>query len=89
LEPFETVEPNNQLVQLSEDEAAEILRVLRELTERLQAVRPALVAAAERIRCWMEFLPEQDLRGILLRRCRSFLKTVSCGWKRPASDAGR
>jgi DNA mismatch repair protein MutS2 len=49
LEPFETVEPNNQLVQLSEDEAAEILRVLRELTERLQAARPALVAAAETI----------------------------------------
>jgi len=49
LEPFETVEPNNQLVQLSEDEAAEILRVLRELTERLRAVRPALAAAAETI----------------------------------------
>jgi DNA mismatch repair protein MutS2 len=49
LEPFLTVEPNNQLVQLSEDEAAEILRVLRELTERLQAVRPALVSAAETI----------------------------------------
>jgi DNA mismatch repair protein MutS2 len=49
LEPFETVESNNQLVQLSEDEAAEILRVLRELTERLQAVRPALVSAAETI----------------------------------------
>jgi DNA mismatch repair protein MutS2 len=49
LEPFETVEPNNQLVQLSQDEAAEILRVLRELTERLQAVRLALVAAAETI----------------------------------------
>ena len=49
LEPFQTVEPNNQLVQLSEDEAAEILRVLRELTERLQAVRPALVSAAETI----------------------------------------
>jgi DNA mismatch repair protein MutS2 len=49
LEPFETVEANNQLVQLSEDEAAEILRVLRELTERLQAVHPALVAAAETI----------------------------------------
>jgi DNA mismatch repair protein MutS2 len=46
LEPFETVEPNNQLVQLSEDEAAEILRVLRELTERLRTVRPSLVAAA-------------------------------------------
>jgi DNA mismatch repair protein MutS2 len=49
LEPFETVEANNQLVQLSENEAAEILRVLRELTERLQAVRPALVVAAEKI----------------------------------------
>src|SRR6266404_565092 len=49
LEPFETVEANNQLVQLSENEAAEILRVLRELTERLQAVRPALVVAAETI----------------------------------------
>jgi DNA mismatch repair protein MutS2 len=49
LEPFETVESNNQLVQLSEDEAAEILRILRELTERLQAVRPALLKAAETI----------------------------------------
>src|SRR5713226_429117 len=49
LEPFETVESNNQLVQLGEDEAAEILRVLRDLTEKLQAVRPGLVAAAETI----------------------------------------
>jgi DNA mismatch repair protein MutS2 len=49
LEPLETVESNNQLVQLSEDEAAEILRVLRELTERLQAARPALLAAAQTI----------------------------------------
>ena len=49
LEPFETVESNNQLVQLSEDEGAEILRVLQELTERLRTVRPPLVAAAETI----------------------------------------
>src|SRR5271154_3880655 len=49
LEPFETVETNNQLVQLAEDEAAEILRILRELTERLQIVRGPLVAAAETI----------------------------------------
>lgn len=49
LEPLETLESNNQLVQLSEDEAAEILRVLRELTERLQAMRPVLVAAAQTI----------------------------------------
>src|SRR5580704_11324144 len=49
LEPFETVETNNQLVQLAEDEAAEILRILRELTERLQVIREPLLAAAETI----------------------------------------
>src|SRR5580700_10094772 len=49
LEPFETVEINNQLVQLAEDEAAEIIRILRDLTDRLQAVRDPLVAAAETI----------------------------------------
>ena len=49
LEPFETVESNNQLVQLAEDETAEILRILRELTERLQSIRGPLTAAAETI----------------------------------------
>ncbi len=49
LEPFETVETNNQLVQLAEEEAAEILRILRELTERLQVLRGPLIAAAETI----------------------------------------
>src|ERR1700680_1889949 len=49
MEPLETVETNNQLVQLREDEAAEILRILRELTERLQRVRGPLVLAAETI----------------------------------------
>src|SRR5580704_16760374 len=49
LEPFETVETNNQLVQLAEDEAAEILRILRELTERLQVIREPLVTAADTI----------------------------------------
>jgi DNA mismatch repair protein MutS2 len=49
LEPFETVEANNQLVQFAEDEAAEISRILQELTERLQILRGPLVAAAETI----------------------------------------
>jgi DNA mismatch repair protein MutS2 len=49
MEPFETVESNNQLVQLAEDEAAEILRILRELTEKLQIIRGPLAAAAETI----------------------------------------
>jgi DNA mismatch repair protein MutS2 len=46
IEPFETVEANNELIQLAEDEAAEIFRILRELTERLQSVQGPLVAAA-------------------------------------------
>ena len=49
LEPFETVETNNQLVQLAEEEAAEIVRILRELTERLQMLRGPLITAAETI----------------------------------------
>ena len=49
LEPFETVEANNQLVQLAEDETAEILRILRELTERLQLTGKPLLAAAQTI----------------------------------------
>ena len=49
MEPLETVETNNQLVQLREDEAAEIVRILRELTEKLQRVREPLVLASETI----------------------------------------
>src|SRR5690348_10519499 len=49
VEPFETVETNNQLVQLSEEEAAEIARILRELTERIRAIEGPLLAAAETI----------------------------------------
>jgi len=46
MEPLETVESNNQLVQLAEDENAEVLRILRELTEKLQTIRGPLLAAA-------------------------------------------
>ncbi len=49
LEPLETVDSNNQLVQLAEEEAAEIVRILQSLTERLQAMRTPLLAAAETI----------------------------------------
>src|SRR5271165_3338931 len=49
VEPFETVESNNQLVQLAEDEAAEIFRILKELTERLQRNLGPLQATANTI----------------------------------------
>jgi DNA mismatch repair protein MutS2 len=45
VEPFETVETNNQLVQLAEDEAAEIFRILKELTERLRGMLGPLQSA--------------------------------------------
>jgi DNA mismatch repair protein MutS2 len=46
VEPFETVEINNQLVQLAEDEAAEIFRILKELTERMRGMLGPLTVAA-------------------------------------------
>ena len=49
VEPFETVEINNQLVQLAEDEAAEILRILKELTDRLQGMLGPLQSASATI----------------------------------------
>jgi DNA mismatch repair protein MutS2 len=49
VEPFETVEINNQLVQLAEDEAAEIFRILEELTGQLRGVLGPLIAAAATI----------------------------------------
>src|SRR5712675_1635963 len=36
VEPFETIDLNNKIVQLAEDEAAEITRILVELTDRLR-----------------------------------------------------
>lgn len=49
VEPFETVETNNQLVQLAEDETAEIFRILKELTEKLQRMSGPLQAASQTI----------------------------------------
>ncbi len=45
VEPLEALELNNQLVQLAEEEATEIHRILRELTGRLAASREAIEAA--------------------------------------------
>lgn len=46
VEPLETIDLNNRLVQLGEDELAEISRILEELTERLRADRGPLQASA-------------------------------------------
>jgi DNA mismatch repair protein MutS2 len=49
LEPFESVELNNRLVQLREDETVEIARILEDLTNRVRGDRDPLVAAAAEI----------------------------------------
>lgn len=49
VEPFETIDLNNRIVQLSEDEAAEITRILSELTDRLRANLEPLRFAVETI----------------------------------------
>jgi len=46
VEPLETIELNNRLVQLAEDEAAEIARILAEFTDLLRAERGPLEFAA-------------------------------------------
>jgi DNA mismatch repair protein MutS2 len=49
VEPLEAIDLNNRLVQLGEDETAEIARILEELTERVRADRGPLEAAARAI----------------------------------------
>jgi len=49
LEPLETIALNNELVALREREAAEVQRILAELTRRLAARRAVLARAAELI----------------------------------------
>lgn len=49
VEPLEAIDLNNRLVQLSEDEVAEIARILDELTNRVRAERGPLEAAAAQL----------------------------------------
>src|ERR1700730_2329480 len=49
VEPFETIDLNNKIVQLAEDGAAEITRILLELTERLRGNLGPLRFAVETI----------------------------------------
>ncbi|HYA97600.1 MAG TPA: endonuclease MutS2, partial [Methylomirabilota bacterium] len=49
LEPLEALEANNQLVQFAEEEAAEITRILQDLTRRLQLRLAELQGAGETI----------------------------------------
>ena len=47
IEPLETIEQNNELVRLLEEEQAEVRRILLEMTRRIATQAPAIAAAAE------------------------------------------
>ena len=47
VEPLETIEQNNELVRLSEEELAEIHRILLEMTRKLGEHSPAIAAAVD------------------------------------------
>jgi DNA mismatch repair protein MutS2 len=49
VEPLETIDLNNRLVQLGDEEAAEIARILEELSERVRAEKRPLEAAVAEI----------------------------------------
>jgi DNA mismatch repair protein MutS2 len=49
VEPLETIDLNNELVRLREEEQREILRILRELTELLRSNAPRIQAAVDAI----------------------------------------
>ncbi len=46
LEPLDTIDLNNELVRLQEDEAREVLRILRELTSRLRVYAEPIAEAS-------------------------------------------
>jgi DNA mismatch repair protein MutS2 len=80
VEPFETVDLNNKIVQLAEDEAAEITRILVELTEQL---RRNLVP----LRFAIETIAELDSVFARARFAREFDCTLPQFTSEPTGDA--
>src|SRR6267142_1806143 len=80
VEPFETIDLNNKIVQLAEDEAAEITRILVELTERL---RGNLVP----LRFAIDTIAELDSVFARARFAREFDCTLPQFTSEPTGDA--
>ena len=85
VEPLETIEQNNELVRLLEEEQAEIHRILLEMTQRIGA-------QAEEIRAAVEALSELELQFAKARFAEDYncVAVRLCGADtpvRPASEA--
>ena len=73
VEPLEAIDLNNRLVQLAEDEAVEIARILAELTDRLRADRGPLESMRRiRLRISIRFSRAGDLRVSSIARTPKF-----------------
>ena len=79
VEPLETIEQNNELVRLLEEEQAEVHRILQEMTQRLGEQAPAIRAA-------MEALAELDLQFAKAHFAEDYnCVEVKFTWGQPAS----
>jgi len=65
VEPLETIEQNNELVRLLEEEQAEVHRIFVALTRQVGGYGVALVAGARCWRWWIHCRRAQDSRGIM------------------------
>jgi DNA mismatch repair protein MutS2 len=86
VEPLETIELNNELVRLTEEEAREVHRILREFTARLRLHAPAIASTtkalarlelifakaefAREFRCVVPRISSDDSRRLVLREAR-------------------
>ena len=86
VEPLETIELNNELVRLTEEEAREVHRILREFTARLRTHAPAIASTtkalarlelifakaefAREFRCVVPRISPDDRRRLSLREAR-------------------
>jgi len=86
VEPLETIELNNELVRLTEEEAREVHRILREFTARLRTHAPAIASTttalarlelifakaefAQTFNCVVPRISPDDQRRLILREAR-------------------
>ena len=86
VEPLETIELNNELVRLTEEEAREVHRILREFTARLRTHAPAIASTttalarlelifakaefAQSFNCVVPRISPDDQRRLILREAR-------------------
>src|SRR6185437_9502866 len=84
VEPLETIEQNNELVRLLEEEQAEIHRILQEMTQRIGAQSGPILAA-------VEALAELELQFAKARFAEDYncveVKSLGRDLARPASEA--